>query len=159
MNVKRGGTYNNHLALSVRRGSFTVQGWSTNSTLDLLSRKCGVRGHLPSVCPVEPLLVPYKPNWPILFTQVRHTSTSTATDRLTVFLSLFRNYSINYENYVDKKNQLGVTFCILCFSSNSCSTCFGQPCAHHQELTTAWCYRLVLVCAVAAGRWSSPVGR
>ena len=26
-----------------------------------------------------------------------------------------------------------VTFCILYFSSNSCSTCFGQPCAHHQE--------------------------
>jgi len=38
---------------------------------------------------------------------------------------------------VDKKNQLDVTFCILYFSSNSCSTCFGQPCAHHQELTTA----------------------
>jgi hypothetical protein len=38
---------------------------------------------------------------------------------------------------VDKKNQLNVTFCILYFSSNSCSTCFGQPCAHHQELTTA----------------------
>ena len=37
----------------------------------------------------------------------------------------------------DKKNQLDVTFCILYFSSNSCSTCFGQPCAHHQELTTA----------------------
>jgi hypothetical protein len=37
---------------------------------------------------------------------------------------------------VDKKN-LDVTFCILYFSSNSCSTCFGQPCAHHQELTTA----------------------
>jgi len=34
-------------------------------------------------------------------------------------------------------NQLDVTFCILYFSSNSCSTCFGQPCAHHQELTTA----------------------
>ena len=50
-------------------------------------------------------------------------------------------------------------FCILYFSSNSCSKCFGQPCAHHQELTTAWCYSLVLVCAVAAGRWSSPVGR
>jgi len=31
---------------------------------------------------------------------------------------------------VDKKNQLDVTFCILYFSSNSCSTCFGQPCAH-----------------------------
>ena len=38
---------------------------------------------------------------------------------------------------VDKKNQLDVTFCILYFSSNSFSTCFGQPCAHHQELTTA----------------------
>jgi len=38
---------------------------------------------------------------------------------------------------VDKKNQLDVTFLILYFSSNSCSTCFGQPCAHHQELTTA----------------------
>ena len=38
---------------------------------------------------------------------------------------------------VDKKNQLDVTFCILYFSSNSCSTCFGQPRAHHQELTTA----------------------
>ena len=59
---------------------------------------------------------------------------------------------------VDKKNQLDVTFCIFYFSSNSCSTYFGQPCAHHQELTSAWCYSLVLVCAVAAGRWSSPVG-
>ena len=38
---------------------------------------------------------------------------------------------------VDKKNQLDVTFCILYFSSNSCSTCFAQPCAHRQELTTA----------------------
>ena len=57
------------------------------------------------------------------------------------------------------KNQLDVTFCILYFSSNNCSTCFGQPCAHHQELTTAWCYSLVLVCAVAAGRLSRSVGR
>jgi hypothetical protein len=39
--------------------------------------------------------------------------------------------------FVYKKNQLGVTFCVLYFSSNSCPTCFGQPCAHHQELTTA----------------------
>ena len=39
--------------------------------------------------------------------------------------------------FVYKKNQLDVTFCILYFSSDSCSTCFGQPCAHHQELTTA----------------------
>ena len=38
---------------------------------------------------------------------------------------------------VGKKKQLDVTFCIVYFSSNSCSTCFGQPCAHHQELTTA----------------------
>ena len=60
---------------------------------------------------------------------------------------------------VDKKNKLDVTFCILYFSSNSCSICFGRPCARHQELTTAWCYSLVLVCAEAAGRWSSPVGR
>ena len=60
---------------------------------------------------------------------------------------------------MDKKNQLDVTSWILFFSSNSCSTCFGQPCAHHQELTTAWCYSLVLVCSVATGRLSSPVGR
>jgi len=60
-------------------------------------------------------------------------------------------YSCKHSEYlqysVDKTNQLDVTFCILYFSSNSCSTCFGQPCAHHQELTTAWCYSLVLVCA------------
>jgi len=63
-----------------------------------------------------------------------------------------------FETSVDRKNQLDVTFCILYFSSNSCSTCFGQPCAHHKELTTALCYNLVFVCAVAAGRLSSPVG-
>ena len=39
---------------------------------------------------------------------------------------------------MDKKNQLDVTFCILYFSSNSCSTCFGQPCARNMlsNLTT-----------------------
>jgi hypothetical protein len=63
------------------------------------------------------------------------------------------------QNCVDKKNQLDVTFCILYFSSNSCSACFGQPCARQQELTTAWCYSLVLVCAAAAERLSRPVGR
>ena len=46
-------------------------------------------------------------------------------------------FHVNSLLCVDKKNQLDVTFCILYFSSNSCSTCFGQPCAHHQELTTA----------------------
>jgi len=45
--------------------------------------------------------------------------------------------SVNYMYGVDKKNQVDVTFCILYFSSNSCSTCFGQPCANHQKLTTA----------------------
>jgi hypothetical protein len=44
---------------------------------------------------------------------------------------------IIHSEAVVKKNQLDVTFCILYFSSNSCSTCFEQPCAHHQELTTA----------------------
>ena len=43
----------------------------------------------------------------------------------------------NFRFSVDKKIELDVTFCILYFSSNSCSTCFGQPCANHQELTTA----------------------
>jgi len=38
---------------------------------------------------------------------------------------------------VDKKTQIDGTFCILYFSSNSCSACLGQSCAHHQELTTA----------------------
>ena len=53
-------------------------------------------------------------------------------------LSLFVCVASKLSNsIVDKKNQLDVTFCILYFSSNSCSTCFGQPCAHHQELTTA----------------------
>ena len=42
--------------------------------------------------------------------------------------------------------------------STSCSTCFGQPCVLHQELTNAWFCSLVLVYAVAAGRLSRPVG-
>ena len=48
-----------------------------------------------------------------------------------------RRWEDNIKMDVDKKNQLDVTFYILYFSSNICSTCFGQPCAHHQELTTA----------------------
>ena len=57
--------------------------------------------------------------------------------------SLITITALNFpSNSVDKKNQLDVTFCILYFSSNSGSTCFGQPCAHHQELTTAWCYSI-----------------
>jgi len=35
---------------------------------------------------------------------------------------------------------------------------FRAQCAHHQELTTAWFYSIVLVCAVASGRLSRPVG-
>jgi len=61
-------------------------------------------------------------------------------DLLSAFLLLLL-YSVEELNRkifsVDKKNQLDVTFYILYFSSNSCSTCFGQPCVHHQELTTA----------------------
>ena len=64
------------------------------------------------------------------------------------FLICIFEMNINFIQRGLKKNQLDVTFCILYFSSNSCSTCFGQPCAYHQELTTAWCYSLVLVCAV-----------
>ena len=41
---------------------------------------------------------------------------------------------------MDKKNQLDVTFCIIYFSSNSCSTCFGQPCA----LIRSWRLRDVI---------------
>jgi len=52
--------------------------------------------------------------------------------------------------YVPWLQQLDVTFCNLYFSCNSSSTCFGQPCDHHQELTTASCYSPVLVCVVAA---------
>ena len=55
------------------------------------------------------------------------------------FKSVIWHKDLNHKEVnlsVDKKNQLAVTFCILYFSSNSCSTCFGQPCAHHQELTT-----------------------
>ena len=57
---------------------------------------------------------------------------------VTKYLSLSTVTVFNEVQFsVDKKTQLDVTFCILYFSSNSCSTCFGQPCAHHQELTTA----------------------
>ena len=55
------------------------------------------------------------------------------------FTNRFTNQQQVYQPVysVDKKNQLDVTFCILYFSSNICSTYFGQPCAHHQELTNA----------------------
>jgi len=59
------------------------------------------------------------------------------TVKLNVGFLLLKLHSTRRGLNVDKKNQLDVTFCILYFSSNSCSTCFGQPCAHHQELTTA----------------------
>ena len=59
------------------------------------------------------------------------------------YIVLFKtHYSIDvwltvHHNSVWIKDQLDVTFCILYFSSNSCSTSFGQPCADHQVLTTA----------------------
>ena len=62
---------------------------------------------------------------------------NTAAERNTRDLCFIERVLTNETFSVDKKNRLDVTFCILYFSSNSCSTCFGQPCAHHQELTTA----------------------
>jgi len=45
-------------------------------------------------------------------------------------------------------------FCVIFyFSCTSCSTCFGQLCAHLQELTIAQCYRHVLV-LVSSWRWA-----
>ena len=54
-----------------------------------------------------------------------------------VLLSRRLGSSLDHRTVWIRKNQLYVTFCILYFSSNCCSTRFGQPCAHHQELTTA----------------------
>ena len=97
--------------------------------------------------------------FPVSERRQTHAVDRAATEIFDHWNSRFNSHSETEHINVDKKNQLDVTFCILYFSSNCCSTCFGQPCAHHQELTTAWCYSLVLVCAVAAGRWSSSVGR
>ena len=76
-----------------------------------------------------------------------HTCRSTVLS-YTVVPQYTRRLMLKRVHGVDKKNQLDVSFCVLYFSSNSCSTCFGQPCAHHQDLTTSLCYILVLVCAV-----------
>ena len=48
------------------------------------------------------------------------------------------------------RNQLDVTWCYIYFLFISSSTCFRQPCAHPQELTTQWFYRRVWCSAVAA---------
>ena len=50
------------------------------------------------------------------------------------------------------RNQQDVTWCFLYFLFISSSTCFGQPCAHPQELTTQWFYRRVWCSAVTMGR-------
>ena len=52
---------------------------------------------------------------------------------LTPALLQFTSFTLS----LNEKIQPDVTFCILYFSSNSCLTCFGQPCAYHQELATA----------------------
>ena len=39
---------------------------------------------------------------------------------------------------VDKKNQLDATFCILYFSSNSCSTCFGATMCPSSGADDVW---------------------
>ena len=48
------------------------------------------------------------------------------------------------------RNQLDVTWCYTYFLYISSSTCFGQHCAHAQELTTQWLYRRVWCSTVAA---------
>ena len=42
-------------------------------------------------------------------------------------------YLITHRHSTKNSQILDVTFCILYFSSKSCSTCFGQPCAPHQR--------------------------
>jgi len=44
------------------------------------------------------------------------------------------------------RNQLDVTWCYIYFLFISSTTCFGQPCAHPQEMTTQWFYRRVWWC-------------
>jgi len=63
--------------------------------------------------------------------------TMTPTTTTVIIMMMISTKIDKLIDFVDKKNKLDVTFCILYFSSNSCSTCFGQPFAHHQVLTTA----------------------
>jgi len=76
----------------------------------------------------------------LLLVVVKCTVTKLGSRHHTVFLLQRQNTDCGGQKTdevdVDKKNKLDVTFCIPYFSSNSCSTCFGQPCAHHQELKT-----------------------
>ena len=55
------------------------------------------------------------------------------------------------------RNQLDVTQYYIYFSFISCSTCFGPPCAHLQELTTYWYF---FTCGVVPWlcRQSDPAG-
>ena len=69
---------------------------------------------------------------------VDQTTTKTRSASSRFFLSVFSKMHKYLQWSVDKKNQLDVTFCILYFSSNSCSTCFGQPCAHHHIPTQGY---------------------
>ena len=74
----------------------------------------------------------------LAYLNARQVARSQQTDRQTqTRVCMFVHKYKTTKCSVDKKNQLDVTFCILYFSSNSWSTCFGQPCAHHQELATA----------------------
>ena len=47
------------------------------------------------------------------------------------------------------RNQLDITQYYIYFSFISCSTCFGLPCAHPQELTTYWYFCRMWFSAVA----------
>ena len=48
------------------------------------------------------------------------------------------------------QNRLAACVSIEEYVAERSSTCFGQPCAHPQELTTQWFYRRVWCSAVAA---------
>ena len=64
-----------------------------------------------------------------LFTEMNRTIRN--THKSDVWLTVHRNS-------VWIRNQLDVTFYVIFyFSFTNCSTSFGQPCAHLQELTTA----------------------
>ena len=53
-------------------------------------------------------------------------------------MAIFRLYMKHLVSSVDKKNQLDVTFCILYFSSNSCSTCFGATVCPSSGADDVW---------------------
>ena len=72
------------------------------------------------------------------------------------------NYNVTHEQFCEtkvNKSNINLDVWLTVHRNSVWIRKTRQPCAHHQKLTTAWYYSLVLVCAVAAGRLSSLVGR